>query len=267
MHSNKTVSAYIFVGPTVPPALLREKVDTEPDAEGICDLKSGDRVRFLPPVSEGDISRLIPLQPKIIGIIDGLFENVPSVWHKEILFAMSSGIHVIGSSSMGALRAAELENFGMEGVGSVFKAFSDGLLEDDDEVTVAHGPQALGFPLLSEAMVNIRRTLDEAYQQNIIDTSEKKLLLQLAKQANYKQRNYGNITRMALSYGVCSARLKTFQAWLKTGRVDQKLLDAYALIDIIVTRLSEDVLPKRVLYSFERTAIWEGVRTREVGTP
>ena len=43
-----------------------------------------------------------------IGIIDGYFERVPSVWHKEILWAMAEGIHVFGSASMGALRAAEL---------------------------------------------------------------------------------------------------------------------------------------------------------------
>ena len=46
---------------------------------------------------------------------------------------------------MGALRAAELHVFGMVGVGRVFELFRDGLLEDDDEVAVAHGPADSGY--------------------------------------------------------------------------------------------------------------------------
>ena len=59
-----------------------------------------------------------------IGIVDGYFEGVLSVWHKEILWAMAEGIHVFGSASMGALRAAELHPFGMHGTGRIFEAFA-----------------------------------------------------------------------------------------------------------------------------------------------
>ena len=37
----------------------------------------------------------------VIGLIDGFFENVASVWHKEILFALSEGVQVFGAASMG----------------------------------------------------------------------------------------------------------------------------------------------------------------------
>ena len=69
---------------------------------------------------------------------------------------------MFGAASMGALRAAELAAFGMEGVGAIFEAFREGVLEDDDEVAVIHGPAEFGYPVLSEAMVNIRRTLSDA---------------------------------------------------------------------------------------------------------
>ena len=72
-----------------------------------------------PPASEGDVYRTACKRPLAIGLIDGCFENVPSVWHKEILWALTQGIHVFGSASMGALRAAELETFGMIGVGRI----------------------------------------------------------------------------------------------------------------------------------------------------
>ena len=97
--------------------------------------------------------------PAVIGIIDGYFEHVPSVAHKEVLWAMSRGIHVFGAASLGALRAAELLPFGMEGVGEIHAAYARGDLTDDDEVAVAHGLAAEGYRPVSEAMVNIRETL------------------------------------------------------------------------------------------------------------
>ena len=49
-----------------------------------------------------------------------------------------------------------------QGVGRIFEAFRDGVLEDDDEVAVVHGPPETGYLALSEPMVNIRGTLGRA---------------------------------------------------------------------------------------------------------
>ena len=62
------------------------------------------------PSAQGDVYRVAQERPSAIGIVDGYFEGVLSVWHKEILWAMAEGIHVFGSASMGALRAAELHH-------------------------------------------------------------------------------------------------------------------------------------------------------------
>src|SRR5215470_18896878 len=118
------MSVYVFVGPTLPPVEIAAVLDA------VC----------LPPVAQGDVYRLVGARPRAIGIIDGYFDGVPAVWHKEILWALTQGIHVFGSASMGALRAAELHPFGMQGVGSIFEAYRSGELEDDDEVAVLHGP-------------------------------------------------------------------------------------------------------------------------------
>ena len=97
---------FIFTGPTISPA------------EASAELKAV----YLPPASEGDVYRVALHRPQAIGIIDGYFQSVPTVRHKEILWAMSCGIHVFGCASIGALRAAELLPFGMEGVGAVFES-------------------------------------------------------------------------------------------------------------------------------------------------
>ena len=101
LEGETVVTAYLFVGPTLPQA----EIGT------LCDFVC------LPPAAQGDVLHLAKARPRAIGIIDGYFDGVPAVWHKEILWALTQGIHVFGSASMGALRAAELHRFGMRGVG------------------------------------------------------------------------------------------------------------------------------------------------------
>ena len=101
---------YIFLGPT-----LAEK-DARAELDAV----------YLPPVSAGDVYRLWRRRPRAIGIVDGYFDRVPAVWHKEIMWMMEHGVHVFGGAGLGALRAAELDSFGMHGVGWVYQAFRDG---------------------------------------------------------------------------------------------------------------------------------------------
>ena len=62
----------------------------------------------------------------MIAIIDGVFHKEPAVSHKEILEAIKKGVTVVGGASMGALRASELDDFGMIGVGRVYHDYSNG---------------------------------------------------------------------------------------------------------------------------------------------
>src|SRR5688572_16513266 len=94
--------AAVFVGPS----LDRETAARELDAE------------FLPPVKRGDIRSLLLRneRPEAIGIVDGKFLQSLSISPKEILEAIDEGLRVFGSSSMGALRAAECNTYGMIGI-------------------------------------------------------------------------------------------------------------------------------------------------------
>ncbi len=99
------MNVIVFTGPTLSASDARKELEA----------------LYLPPAAQGDVYRAARTRPVAIGIIDGVFDQVPSVWHKEILWAMSQGIHVFGSASMGALRAAEIAAFGMTGVGEIFR--------------------------------------------------------------------------------------------------------------------------------------------------
>ena len=236
--------AVIFAGPSLPPAAR----------------PAGAEVVWRPPIRQGDLYKAALARPAIIGVVDGFFEAVPTVWHKEILWAMSQGIHVYGGASIGALRAAELAPFGMKGIGHIFEAFRDGTLQDDDEVALLHGPEEVGYVPLTEAMVNVRATVEHAVRDGILDPATAAALTGVAKSLFYKDRAYETILDAAASNGSAQAALPAFAAWLSEGRVDQKRLDALEMLDAIVRDLAAGVALLRVSYQFARTAAWEAAR-------
>jgi len=219
---------------------------------------------FFPPVKQGDVYRLAQRAPRVIGIVDGYFEQVPAVWHKEILWAMCHGIHVFGASSMGALRAAELWQFGMVGVGTIFEAYRDGVLIDDDEVALRHGPAEAGYLALSEPMVNIRATLKHARNEGVISEDTRAELERRAKGLFYPERVYPTILNIGRDAGLPDADLTALSRWLPANRIDQKREDALEMLRRIEAFVSTDPPPKSVSYCFQHTDMWEMVVRSEV---
>jgi hypothetical protein len=253
------MSVFVFVGPTMAAADALAELRGLPDG-------AGQDVVVCGPASFGDVCRATESRPIAIAIVDGYFERVPAVWHKEILWAMSEGVHVFGSSSMGALRAAELSDFGMVGVGAIYEAFQRGTLEDDDEVAVVHGPAEDAYPALSEAMVNIRATLAGATTEGIVDPSVAETLVGIAKARFYGDRSYPALFVEAEAHGMDLRSLDALRAWLPRGRVDQKREDALLLLRHIRGWLASGPARKRVTYRFEPTDAWlEARRTALAG--
>jgi hypothetical protein len=212
---------------------------------------------YLDPAGQGDIYQAYrKYKPSIIGLIDGFFENSPSVWHKEILFVMSQGTHVLGSSSMGALRASELHAFGMLGVGEIFQLYKECKIEDDDEVAIAHGPKNLGYPALSEAMVNMRKTLLDAFEQDVISEVFYLHFLETAKNEYYKRRTYHNILKILKSKTDLEKDAKLFLEWLPHNARNLKQEDAWLLLEKIKDMIATGISPKEVDYHFEETWTW-----------
>jgi hypothetical protein len=234
----------IFSGPTLSASEGRREIDAV----------------FLPPAAQGDVYRAALDKPVAIGIIDGYFERVPAVSHKEILWAMAQGVHVLGAASMGALRAAELSLFGMEGVGPVYEAFACGDLEADDEVAVAHALAEEGYRATSEAMVNIRATLRAAEQGGAVSAGGRRALERIAKGLFYPDRCYPILLARAAEEGVGPGEIEALRAFLRSGRVDQKRLDALALLRMLRERFAGGAEPKRVRYHFEPTDAWGQLR-------
>jgi hypothetical protein len=240
---------YVYLGPTL--------------AEG--DAKAELDAVFLPPVSEGDIYRLWRRRPRIVGIVDGYFERVPAVWHKEIMWIMERGVHVFGAAAMGALRAAELGTFGMRGVGWVYQAFRDGTLDRDDEVAVRHGAAEDGYRTRSEAMVNIRRTLQAAHQQDVISGATRDVLIATGAELFYHDRNWPGLLGAGAARGADAAELTALRRWLPAGRIDQQADDAVAMLREIRSFLATDPAPQQVSWTMANTTRWDTAKRHATG--
>ena len=144
--------------------------------------------------------------------------------------AMSRGIAVFGSASMGALRAAELAAFGMIGVGRVFGDYARGAIEDDDEVALAHATAEFGYRSLSEPMVNIRYTLRRAESEGILGPGPCETLIAQVKRIPYPQRSFECVLDEAGGLG--GGEREALRAWLPANRIDQKREDAVMMLRI-----------------------------------
>jgi hypothetical protein len=238
--------AVIFAGPSLPPSARPRNLEVD----------------WRPPVRQGEFYRAALGRPAVIGVIDGYFEATPTVWHKEILWAMAAGIHVFGAASIGALRAAELDAFGMRGVGRIYEQFRDGVLEDDDEVAVLHGPAELGYPPVTEALVNIRATLAAAVRDAVVAEPIATDLARFAKAMFYKRRTWRALLEAAATFRPDTAQLARLGDWLPGGMVDQKRQDALAMVDAIAAHIAADRPPLRVDYELADTAAWQAARWR-----
>ena len=205
----------VFAGPTIPAGEVTARLDAD--------------VR--PPAGQGDLARAAAGRPAAIVLIDGVYQGVPAVWHKEVLWALARGVPVYGAASMGALRAAELADFGMVGVGTVFDDLRAGRIVADDEVAVAHAGPEDGFAPLSVALVDIRATLAAAVAAGVVDEGAAGTVAQAAGRLFYPQRVWPGVLAAARRAGLPDTAASALRPWVVDQTVSRKRADAEAVLD------------------------------------
>lgn len=208
------MSVAIFVGPTFPFGQINEYLNIP--------------ATIFPPIKRGDIETL-PADHDIIVIIDGVFHSTLSVSAREILLALKKKI-IYGCSSMGALRAAELDKYGMIGVGEVYKMYVDRTITSDGEVALLFDP--ITYENMTIPMVNVRFALTQAVRHQVINQETRDYLLAIAGKMHYTELDYLSIIRNAnqerneVNY---EELLKFLE--LNIDSLDLKKKDAIELID------------------------------------
>ena len=200
-----------FAGPSLPPA----------------DRDAHAGVEWRPPVQAGDLLRLARERSLTICLIDGYFDHRPAVRHKEILLLLSEGVRILGAASIGALRAAEMAEFGVIGIGAIYRAYASGRITGDDEVALVHGPAEWGWRPMSVPLVDVRATLCRAVRTKVLGIADARALLRAAAAIHYAERSWQQLTACT---PLPPATLDGLTQWLGEGQVAQKRIDARACL-------------------------------------
>lgn len=214
------MTLHVFVGPTIDAGTVSSAL---PEA------------RIHPPVRHGDLLSLSARPGDRVAIVDGIFFRTGAIRHKEILHLLQQGVEVSGASSMGALRAAELDAFGMRGVGIVYRLYSSGLVTGDDEVAVLHGEGETGYRAMTEALVAVRVATSRARRHGVITGDDERAVVAAGKELPFGDRTYRSILSSARDRGLSAGAAESFTAYLRSGQQDVKREDALRLLRLLRT--------------------------------
>ncbi|HET6208145.1 MAG TPA: TfuA-like protein [Terracidiphilus sp.] len=174
-----------------------------------------------PPIRRGDIDRFADYGMFVI--IDGEFGQSLSVSPKEILGLLRAGKTVIGASSMGALRASELDGCGMIGVGWVYEHFASAAVRRDDDVALAYSP--LDLCSVTVPVIEIEYWTTLLLERNLISAKDKKEICQVTRKIFYAERTESRLTR-ELERTIGASRFKELLKHTSGTFPDIKHIDA-----------------------------------------
>jgi hypothetical protein len=208
----------IFLGPS----LSHEKARKIFDAD------------YRPPARKGDFLRLaadFDVVEMAIGFVDGVFlQDYPPTPIEVYHLARKNGVLLVGAASLGALRAVELEKFGMVGIGKIFQLYKTGKVNADDEVAVTFASEG-DYQLQSEAMIDIRYNLYLAHKKGVINEKAKSMLVRLAKEIYFPHRKYTYILEEARNrYPMLESEINSFGSYIRSNRKSLKEMDAIRLV-------------------------------------
>ena len=208
----------IFLGPS----LSHEKARKIFDAD------------YRPPARKGDFLRLaadFDVVEMAIGFVDGVFlQDYPPTPIEVYHLARKNGVLLVGAASLGALRAVELEKFGMVGIGKIFQLYKTGKVNADDEVAVTFASEG-DYQLQSEAMIDIRYNLYLAHKKGVINEKAKSMLVRLAKEIYFPHRKYTYILEEARNkYPMLESEINSFGSYVRSNRKSLKEMDAIRLV-------------------------------------
>ncbi|HLG36879.1 MAG TPA: TfuA-like protein, partial [Nitrososphaera sp.] len=174
---------------------------------------------------------------RMVGFVDGVFlQDYPPTPIEVFQLARKEGVILAGAASLGALRAVELEKFGMVGIGKIFELFKTGRVDADDEVAVTFAPGG-DYRLQSEAMIDIRYNLYLARKRGAITKKAKGVIAKVAKEIYFPYRNYAHIIEETKNrYPALAGEIDSFGDYIASNRKSLKELDAMRLVQYLKER-------------------------------
>lgn len=148
------------------------------------------------PAQRGDLYGVRDDGVALIVMIDGVFAHHLAVPPSEVVDVLQDGAHVIGASSLGAVRAAECWPAGMRGIGLVFRLYRVGAISSDDEVAVVTDADC-DYAARSVALINVRFAARRATRQGLIESVAALRLVRAAEAEHFSRRTWPGILAAA----------------------------------------------------------------------
>lgn len=193
---------------------------------------SDNNIVYTSPAEQGDIFMTILEGFKNILIIDGYFYSKFPCTTFEVMLALEKGINVFGSSSIGALRAVELDNYGMIGMGYVYEYLKKQSIKPYHIVAQTYDEydEPLSIPL-----VNIIYFLESALAKGIITKNEFEDCLNIADNIHFTYLSFkyflNQLGSEKESLAKLATRLGTCLSQESEESFDIKMKDAILLLN------------------------------------
>ena len=183
-----------------------------------------------PPVRRGDIAQLAGERPGLAVIIDGFFGATLAVSPTECRDALDAGWTLVGCSSMGALRAADLWPLGMIGMGWVYHQYRLGRLVSDADVAVALHPDS--HAELTVSTVHLRFMLDDRVRRGILETPLRARMEEVARSIHWEDRSWRACQRAWAAAQIPEAAIQDIRACSSDPTLHPKVVDAKTTLEM-----------------------------------
>jgi hypothetical protein len=140
----------------------------------------------------------------------------------------------------------------MQPVGAIARRYCTGELYDDADVALTNGPSELGFPPLTEAMVDVEATVAELLARGLVTPSGALAITTTARKIFFADR-----TIEAIFERLDGAGASSLQELYLANRVSQKTRDALELVAFLKALNPSDAPAPRD-WRFVNSPFWAG---------
>jgi hypothetical protein len=182
---------------------------------------------FSRPIKRDDILKDIQNGVQVIGIIDGEFLQNLSVSPTEIRDAMRCGLSVYGSSSMGAMRAAELSPFGMIGVGRIFEQIVSAPYFRDDKLGQIFYDD---IKMISTPFMDLQIGMEDLVKRRLIGAPIAMEILKIYQRLHFADRSFSALKAEIRKSIKNQNKLLQAVETMQKNNISQKKLDAICLL-------------------------------------
>lgn len=206
----------VFGGPSL--KIVRSKYPTDFD--------------YRTPIQRNDLHMILKNYsiPGCVLITDGIFGNRLAVTPVECMDFIEAGWLLLGSSSIGALRAADCNDMGMIGIGDIFMGYQMGYYHSDADVAVIYQDES--YDELTVSMVHADSIAKKLVSQDLLTYLQYRVIIKNIRKIPWHRRSARKVSKIFDS-NLSKEYTDLFLKYIKLPESNPKKNDAILACDYI----------------------------------